>query len=159
MNYISPIQAGAGCKHEMLPLSRCSCEQAHYYPSTPARKPGRAGALSRGPLPLRGACGSPPEPRPGAHARVHGRNPGAPRPESAGAACREGGLGPRGARSRHRRPGRAGELSSPPAALRQQPLSPRPEFLMRDGGGFLNFETQESRTFSRQDAPDGKFDI
>lgn len=159
MNYISPIQAGAGCKHEMLPLSRCSCEQAHYHPSTPAKKPGRAGALPRGPLPPRGACGSPSEPRPGAHARAHGRNPGAPRPEGAGAACGQGGLGPRGARSRQRRAGRAGELSSPPVALRQQPLSPRPELLMRDGRGFLNFETQQSRTFPRQDAPDGKFDI
>lgn len=161
MNYISPIQAGAGCKHEMLPLSRCSCEQAHYHPSIPARKlaAGQSRCAAPGPPPAAGSVRIPSEPRPGAHARVHGRNPGAPRPESAGAACREGGLGPLGAQRRHRRAGRAGELSSPPVALRQQPLSPRPELLMREDGGFSNFETQQSRTFPRQDPPDGKFDI
>lgn len=88
-----------------------------------------------------------------------GSLPGAPGPESAGAACGDGGQGPLGAQRRHRRAGRAGELSSPPVALRQQPLSPRPELLMRDDGGFFNSETQQSRTFPRQDPPDGKFDI
>lgn len=96
---------------------------------------------------------------PVATGEILGPLPGAPRPESAGAACGDGGLGPLGAQSRHRRAGRAGELSSPPVTLRQQPLSPRPELLMRDGGGFFNSETQQSRTFPRQDPPEGKFDI
>lgn len=166
MNYISPIQAGAGCKHEMLPLSRCSCEQAHDHPSTPqgSWRPGRAGALPRGPLPPRGARESPRGAtarcaRPCPREKSRGRCPGRLRPESAGAACGEGGLGPLGAQSRHRRASRAGELSSPPVALRQQPLSPRSELLMRDDGGFFNSETQQSRTFPRQDPPAGKFDI
>lgn len=166
MNYISPIQAGAGCKHEMLPLSRCSREQAHNHPSTAAGKPaaGQSRCSALGVPPAAGSVGIPPRSQgwvrtPGSTGEIPRPLPRAPRPESAGAACGKESLGPLGAQSRHRRAGRAGEFSSLPVALRQQPLSPRPELLMREDGGFFNSETQESRTFPRQDPPDGKFDV
>lgn len=166
MNYISPIQAGVGCKHEMFPLSRCSREQAHDHPSIPARKPavGQSRCTAPRAPPAARSVGIPPRSQgwvrtPGSTGETPRPLPEVPRPESAGAACGKGGLGPFGAQSRHRRAGRAGELSSPPVALRQQPLSPRPELLMSEDGGFFNSETQQSRTFPRQDPPDGKFDI
>lgn len=133
MNYISPIQAGAGCKHEMLPLSRCSCEQAHDHPSTPARKPeaGQSRCTAPGPPPAAGNLRIPSRSRgwvrtPVSTGEIPGPLPGAPRPESAGAACGKGGPGPLGAQSRHRRAGRAGELSSPP---RPSASSPSPQDL------------------------------
>lgn len=166
MNYISPIQAGAGCKHEMLPLSRCSCEQAHDHPSIPPRKlaAGQSRCAAPGPPPAAGSPRIPPRSQgwvrtAGSPGEILGSLPGAPPARERRSRGRGRGSGsPRGAEPAPPG-GQSPELSSPPVALRQQPLSPRHELLMRDDGGFFNSETQQSRTFPRQDPPDGKFDI
>lgn len=126
----------------MLPLSRCSCEQAHYTHPTPAKEAGGRPGLWPGAPSRRGEPADPPaEARLGAHAFVRGRNPGAgaryvlvpraPEPPAGKEVSVSVPSAPRGAESA--KPGgesRGAALPArgpPPAA----PL-PSPELLMRD---------------------------
>lgn len=122
MNCISPLQARARCKHEMLPLSRCSCEQAHDTPLlTPTLKE-RAAGHCPGPPSRRGSRlrGTSRCARPCPQEQPWGRCPVRPNPGSARTAGGEGRLGAR------RPSGQSRELRFPPVALRLQPLSPAP---------------------------------
>lgn len=133
----------------MLPLSRCSCEQAHYTHPTPAKEAGGRPGLCPGAPSRRGEPADPPaEARLGAHAFVRGRNPGsgaryvpvpkAPEPpagKKVSVPCAPGG-------AESAKPGGESRGAALPVRgpLPAAPL-PSPELLMRYDGRFSNSET------------------